>query len=140
MKDIMDLIGRVFLSFTFLYEAYDSIKFYDKTKIIMTSYGLTWRQDLLLVGAITLLIMGGLMMLLGYRSSFGALLLLLYWVPVTFIVHSFWNDPTPELYRLNSIHFMKNIAITGGVLMVLVNGSGRYSMRRLLATAHVRGT
>jgi len=138
MKDIMDLIGRVFLSFTFLYEAYDSIKFYDTTQKIMTSYGLTWRQDLLLVGAITLLILGGLMMLLGYRASFGAMLLLLYWVPVTFIVHSFWND-SPSDYRINSIHFMKNIAITGGVLMVLVNGSGRYSMRRLLATARVRG-
>jgi putative oxidoreductase len=53
-------------------------------------------------------------------------------------VHSFWNDPI-EVRRLQAILFMKNIAITGGLLMILVNGSGRYSIRRLFATTRVRG-
>jgi len=76
------------------------------------------------------------LILIGYRSSFGAVLLLLYWVPVTFIVHSFWNDPEP-VRRLQAILFMKNVAIIGGLLMVLVNGSGRYSVRRLFAKIKV---
>lgn len=139
MKDITDLIGRVFLSFIFLWEAYDSIHYFQSTKEMMSEYGIVWRQDLLLSGAIFLLIFGGTLILLGYRSSFGAILLLLYWVPVTFIVHSFWNDGPDEI-RFQSIQFMKNIAITGGLLMVLVNGSGRYSMKRLFATSKVPGT
>lgn len=138
MKHFMDLIGRIFLSFMFLFEGYDSIKFFKETKETMTAYGLTWRQDLLLYGAIFVLILGGLLILTGYRSSFGALLLLIYWVPVTFIVHSFWNDPV-EVQRIQSLMFMRNIAITGGLLMVLVNGSGRYSIKRLFATARVPG-
>ena len=138
MKSIVDLLGRIFLAFIFLYEAYDSIFYFQETKEKMTSYGLTWNQDLLLVGAIILLILGGSLLLLGYRTGFGVILLLLYWVPVTFIVHSFWNDPEPEA-RLNGILFMKNIAIIGGLMVVWVNGSGRYSIKRLFATTRVPG-
>jgi putative oxidoreductase len=136
MKDIVDLIGRVFLAFIFLYEAYDSIFYFEATKAKMTYYGLTWNQDLLLISVIVVLILGGTLVLLGYRSGFGVTLLLLYWVPVTFIVHSFWNDPEPEK-RLQAILFMKNVAIIGGLLIVWVNGSGRYSIRRLFATTKV---
>lgn len=136
MKDVGDLLGRIFLSFIFLYEAYDSIFYMKATKATMTDYGINWQQDFLLFSAITLLVLGGFMILSGYRSSLGAFLLLLYWVPVTFIVHSFWTHP-PGQERIEAIMFMKNIAITGGLLMVWVNGSGRYSIKRLFATAKV---
>jgi len=139
MKDLIDLIGRIFLAFLFLYEAYDSIFYFKETKVKMTQYGLTWNQDLLLIGAIILLLLGGTLVLIGYRTSFGAFLLLMYWVPLTFIIHSFWNDPEPHR-RLQAILFMKNIAITGGLLMVWVNGSGRHSIKRLFATTRVPGT
>ncbi|MBK9335881.1 MAG: DoxX family membrane protein [Lewinellaceae bacterium] len=136
MRDMTDLIGRIFLSAIFLFEAVDSILFFEKTKITMTQHGLTWNQDMLLYGAIFCLVLGGLMVLLGYRSSFGATLLLLYWVPVTFIVHDFWDYPKDQI-RMQSILFMKDIAIIGGLLMLLGKGSGRYSIKRLLATTRV---
>jgi putative oxidoreductase len=136
MRDITDLIGRIFLSAIFIFEAIDSTLFFGKTKDAMTEHGLMWSQDMLLYCAIFLLIMGGLMVLLGYRSTLGAIMLLMYWVPVTFIVHDFWNAPRSEL-REQSILFMKNIAIIGGLLMLVGKGSGRYSMKRLLATTRV---
>lgn len=137
MKDLVDLIGRICLAFIFLYEAYDSIFYFQETKAKMTHFGLTWNQEFLLVGAIFLLLLGGTLVLTGYRSGFGVLLLLAYWIPVTFIVHSFWNDQEPER-RLQAILFMKNVAITGGLLMIWVNGSGRFSIKRLFATTKVR--
>lgn len=136
MKDVVDLIARILIACIFLWEAYDSIKFFKSTKALMTEYGITWNQEILLIGAIFLLILGGILVLIGYRSGFGAILLLLYWVPVTFIVHSWWNDPI-ELQRVESIAFMKNLAIIGGLLMIYVNGSGKYSVRRLFATTKV---
>lgn len=136
MKDFLDLLGRIFIATIFIYEAYDSIYYFHMTKATTSMYGLTWRQDLLLVGAIILLVLGGLMVLIGYRSSFGAILLILYYLPVTLIVHSFWNDPV-KVQRIQAIMFMKNIAIMGGLLMIIVNGSGRYSIKRLLATLKV---
>lgn len=137
MRDITDLIGRIFLSAIFIFEAIDSMLFLGKTKETMTEHGLTWNQDMLLYGAIFLLVMGGLMVLFGYRSSLGAIMLLMYWVPVTFIVHDFWNCNTNASLREQSILFMKNIAIIGGLLMLLGKGSGRYSIRKLLATTRV---
>lgn len=136
MKDIIDLISRILIAIIFLYEAYDSIAFFKDTKALMTEFGLTWRQDLLLIAAITLLIFGATLVLLGYQTTIGATMLLLYLVPVTFIVHSFWNDP-PEIARGEAISFMKNLAIIGGLLSVWVNDSGKYSVRRLLAGSKV---
>lgn len=138
MKDIFDLLGRIMLSVIFFFEASDSLRFFEGTKATMSEYGILWRQDLLLTLAIGGLFLGSTLVLLGYRSGFGAVLLLLYWLPVTFIVHDFWNDPMP-LQRMESVHFMKNIAICGGLLLVLVNGSGRFSIRRLFATSRVPG-
>lgn len=155
LKDIIDLLGRILLSFIFLYEAYDSIFFFNQTIVKMRFYGLTERPELLLYGAIVLLVLGGLMLLFGYRTGLGVTLLLLYWVPVTFIVHDFWNVPFgcvstvscpqlsiegQEVYRrIQGILFMKNLAITGGLLMVWVKGAGRFSIRRLFATTRVPG-
>lgn len=143
------------MAFIFLYEAYDSIFFFKATKQTMLDYGITWQPDFLLYSAITLLVLGGLMVLTGYRSSFGAVLLLMYWVPVTFIVHAYWNLPfdcmlefdCPDVplkgeaiyRRMQSMLFVKNLAIIGGLLMIWVNGSGRYSIRRLFATTKVPG-
>ncbi len=139
MKDVLDLLARVCLAFIFLYEAYDSIFYFQETKAKMTVYGLTWNQNFLLIAAIFILILGGTLLLIGYRTSFGVFLMMLYWIPLTLVIHSFWNDPEPEK-RLQAILFMKNIAILGGLLMVYVNDSGRYSIKRLFATTKVPGT
>jgi len=137
MKDIIDLIGRILIAFIFLFEAYDSIAFFKATKAQMIDYGITWQTEPLLIGGIMLLVLGGTLVLIGYRSGFGAILLLLYWIPITFIVHAWWGE-TGDLQRIESINFMKNMAITGGLLIIIVNGSGRYSVKRLFATTKVR--
>jgi putative oxidoreductase len=132
MKDLADLVGRICISAIFLYEAYDSIVFFNSTKKTMSEYGLLWQQDLMLLGAIVALTIGGLFVLIGFQARFGALLLVLYYVPLTFILYSFWDDPQP-MRRINEIHFMKNLAILGGLLIIVVNGSGKYSVKRMLS-------
>lgn len=136
MKDILDLIARICISVIFFFEAYDSIQAFKHTKEIMTNYGITWQQDFLLTGSIILLVVGGILILIGYRTSLGVILLLAYLIPVTLIAHAWWNVPE-EMRRIESIIFMKNLAIIGGLLMLFVNGSGRYSVRRLFATTKV---
>ena len=61
MKDIMDLMARIFLSLIFLWEAYDTIKYFKTAKESMTGYGITWNQDFLLSGAIFFMIFGGIL-------------------------------------------------------------------------------
>jgi putative oxidoreductase len=138
MKDITDLLGRILLSFIFFFEAYDYFAYERLNKEAMIIYGLTWNQDFLLYGAILLLLLGALMVLLGYRMRLGAFLLMIYWVPLTFIVHDFWTEESGTAeFRLQSLLFMKNIAITGGLLIVATHTSGKYRLRRLFATTNV---
>ena len=136
MRDFIDLLGRIFLSAIFIFEALDSIWYFDKNKQSMEAYGYHSNLDTLLYVSIFLLLIGGLCVLLGYRITFGGILLLCYWIPVTFVVHDFWNAPKEEL-RTQSILFMKDVAVIGGLLMLIGKGSGRYSMRRLQATTRV---
>ena len=138
MKHLLDLLGRIFISLIFLFEALDSAWYFQDTKDKMASYGITWNQHLWLYGGIVILVLGGVLVLLGYRAKLGALLLLAYWIPVTLIVHSFWNDPE-DIRRIQSIFFMRNLAIVGGLLFIYVNGSGKYSIRRIFATSRVPG-
>lgn len=139
MKNMVDLLGRILLSFIFLYDAYDSIFYFKDTKEKLTTYGVTWKQDWLIVGAIVFIVLGGLMLLFGYRARLGAVLLLAYWIPMTFIAHAYWEYEEPTR-RLQALLFTKNIAIAGALLLVWANGTGALSIKRILATTRVRGT
>ena len=134
MKDTVDLLGRILISIIFYFEAYDKIFYLTPTKATMTQYGIMWHQDLLIQLSAFCLILGATLILLGYRSGFGVVLILLYWIPLTFILDKFWEIPLSdhETRRSVALHFMKNIAIVGGLLIIWVNGSGRFSVKRLL--------
>ncbi|HAV29552.1 MAG TPA: DoxX family protein [Saprospirales bacterium] len=131
MKDIADLLGRICLSIIFLFEAIDSILFYDSTIETMQSYGVTFWPNLWLSIAIFGLILGSVLIMIGYFARIGATLCLLYWLPFTFIVFSFWNDP-PSTEQLTFLRFTTNMAVAGGLLLLLANGSGKYSVKRLI--------
>ena len=78
MKDLLDLLARAFISAIFLFEAFTSAKFFERTKLTMTEYGITWNQEFLLISTIIALSIGGIFLLIGYRPGFAVWLLLLY--------------------------------------------------------------
>ena len=79
-----------------------------------------------LAGIIALL--GGLSVMLGYRARFGALLLLVFLVPVTLVMHKFWGLADPQMAMMQRINFMKNTSLIGACLLILHFGSGPYSL------------
>jgi putative oxidoreductase len=139
MKDLLDLFGRFFLAVFFYFEAFDSIFYFRETREKMTAYGLTWKQDTLLLGAVVCLVLGSTLVLIGYRAAFGAFLLFGYWLPVTLIVHAFWSVPHSQ-QREVLVDLMQNMAICGGLFLIIANGAGRFSIKRLFSTIKVGGT
>ena len=131
MKDLADLLGRIFISFLFIYEAIDGLLFFENTKRTMMQYGITKYTGLLLSTALAMIIIGSILVLIGYYARVGAVLLLMYWLPFTLLVYSFWNDPV-SMQRLNALYFMRNMALCGGLLSVLAHGAGDYSVKRLI--------
>lgn len=131
MKDIADLVARIFIAIIFLYEAFDTIAFYENTVNTMSDYGITQYQDWLLIPAIGCLIIGGLLVMIGYYANIGAILLLIYWLPFTLLVYDFWNEPV-DTQRITALAFMRNMAVAAGLLLLVANGSGKYSVKRLI--------
>src|ERR1044071_8964829 len=79
-----------------------------------------------LAGLIALV--GGVSVLLGYRARFGALLLVVFLVPVTLVMHKFWGLADPQLAMMQQIHFLKNTSLIGACLLIMHFGSGPYSL------------
>jgi putative oxidoreductase len=71
---------------------------------------------------------GGVMVLLGYRARFGAFLLLLFLVPVTLVMHDFWNVTDAAQHAMQRANFLKNIALAGGTLLIMYFGAGPLSL------------
>lgn len=136
MNNILDLAGRILISAIFLFEAIDSMLYADKTKLTMAEYGITWNPDLLLYLSIAGLLIGGIMVLIGYRIRFAVWLLLVYWLPVICIKYPFWHY-TGLLQRDMAIHFMRGMAIAGGLLMIAAHGGGKFSVQRLFRVSKI---
>jgi putative oxidoreductase len=71
---------------------------------------------------------GGLSIALGYRARIGAWLLVLFLVPVTFMMHNFWAVTDPMMHQLQQAMFFKNLALIGGALLISQFGAGPYSL------------
>jgi putative oxidoreductase len=71
---------------------------------------------------------GGLSVLLGYRARLGAVLLLLFMVPVTLFMHRFWAVSDPMMRTIQMVMFMKNLSIIGGTLLIAHFGAGPVSL------------
>ena len=89
---------------------------------------------LLLAGAIAFEILGGLSLLLGLYGRVGAVALIVYLIPTTLIFHNFWAADAAQQQN-QMIHFMKNVAIMGGLFMVAALGTDGFSIDRWMNRA-----
>ncbi len=137
MKDILDLMGRLFLAALFFFEAVDTSTSRRLTYQLMNHYGFTWQQDFLYNAAISTLVLGAILIAIGYRVGLGTILVLCFWLPVTLFAYSFWM--ADEAHRnAEMVVFLKHLGVIGGLLILSANGAGKYSVKRLLATTRVR--
>ena len=82
---------------------------------------------LLVYGAGLAELAGGLALAAGYRTRVAALVLGLFTLLVTPIFHNFWAVPADQALN-QTIHFMKNLALVGGLLHVVAHGAGGLSL------------
>jgi putative oxidoreductase len=121
-------LGRVFLALLFVVSGIGKITGYAGTAAVMASKGLPM-VDILLPLTIAVELGGGLLLALGWKARWAAAALFLFLIPTTLIFHQFWGID-PKLVQMQKIHFLKNVAIMGGMLMVLAIGAGAWSIDR----------
>jgi putative oxidoreductase len=126
------LLGRILITAIFLRSAFSKITGFSAVAAGMANKGLPF-AEVLLAGAIVFEIVGSLMVLLGWQARWGALLLILFTIPVTLLYHDFWNMEGAQ-YRSQLSHFMKNLSILGALVFVTGVGPGPLSLERLRET------
>jgi putative oxidoreductase len=82
---------------------------------------------IMLAGAIVFLIAGSLSIIAGFKARFGAVLLLVFLVLATYFFHDFWTMEGKQ-QQDQIIHFMKNLALMGAMLLIVANGAGAWSL------------
>ncbi len=126
LKQYGPLLGRILLSVIFIIAGINKITGFEGTAGYMASKGLPM-TEVLLVLTILIELGGGLMILLGWQARWGATAIFLFIIPVTLIFHPFWTFEGQEaMHQFHS--FFKNLAIMGGMIFIMVFGSGPLSI------------
>lgn len=134
------LIGRLLLAAIFLVSGIAKLTDTATTVSHMTAAGIPYADTLALVaGAAEVL--GAIAIATGFLTRAAAVGLILFMIPTTLIFHAFWNVGGEQ--RLTQmVNFMKNLAIIGGLFVLMAQGAGRLSldhrMRRARALRRAR--
>ena len=123
MTNLLDLVGRIFISLIFLLSGINKIGNYEGTVGWMESLGM---PSIFLIPAIILEIGAPILIIVGYKVEISAALLSVFCVATAIIFHSDLSD------QMQFISFMKNIGLAGGFLFIVVNGAKDFSLDKKL--------
>ena len=118
MKKYSQMLARVFLAQIFVLSGIFKITGYEGTQSYMETMGV---PSMLLPLVILIEISGGLAIAIGWQTRWFAIALASFTVLAGIIFHSNFSD------HMQMIMFIKNVAITGGLLLLAVHGAGEYS-------------
>ena len=119
LNNASTLIGRSMISVIFMMAGFSKIGGYAGTQGYMESVGV---PGLLLPAVIAVELLGGIAVLLGYQTKIAALLLGGFTFLAAIIFHNDFSQ------QMEMILFMKNIAISGAFVLLLVHGPGQWAL------------
>jgi putative oxidoreductase len=118
-QNLTDLLGRILIAAIFLTSGIHKIAAYAATQAYMESMGV---PGALLPLVIALEVLGSIAVILGYQTRLSAFLLAGFSVLAALLFHRQPGDP------MQSILFMKNLALAGGFLLLVARGPGEWSL------------
>lgn len=127
-QDGLALLGRILIAALFVPAGLSKLTGFAGTVGYIGSVGLPLPQ----VGAALAIVVElglGLALLAGIKTRLAALVLAVFTLAASFFFHNYWAMPADKA-MLQQLMFMKNIAITGGLLAFVAFGAGRFSVDR----------
>ena len=137
VQGILTVAARTMLALIFLMSALgNKIPNFNGIAQYMGSEGVP-APRVLLAGAIAFLLVGSASLILGFKARIGAALLFVFLVLATYYFHDFWTFADAGERQQQTIQFMKNLALMGGMLFIVANGAGPWSLdqRRVLTSS-----
>lgn len=119
------LVGRILFSLIFLIS---SVGHFSAENIkYAASQGVPLANVLVPASGIMAAV-GALSIIVGYKAQVGAWLIVIFLLPVTFMMHQFWDVGDPSVQQMQLAMFMKNISMLGAALLISYFGSGPLSI------------
>ena len=115
--DIVLIIGRVLFALLFISSGVSHL-----TKLeAMTGYAQykkvpAAKFSVVLSGL--MILVGGLYIAFGVYADLGALLIALFLIPTSFLMHAFWKETDATAKQNESIGFFKNLSLAGAALII----------------------
>ena len=109
---IIEAFGRILLSSLFLVEGVRKFFFQEETIMYMEDYGV---PEILFFPSIILEVLFPILLIIGYKTRFSASIMALFTLTVALIFHTNFDN------QMESIMFLKDIAIAGGFLIIAAN-------------------
>ncbi len=123
---MLPLAGRLLIAALFLVAGVRKILFWGGQVAYFTKLGFP-APEVMTVIAIAIELGGAILLIAGWKTRWVAWLLALFVVIATFMAHRFWEfDAAQQANQMN--HFLKNLAIVGGLMFVAAFGPGRSSV------------
>ena len=122
-NSVQILLGRILMSIMFIMSGWSKLMAPAGTAGYFESVGLPLPQVTVWV-VIAVELLGGLAILVGFKTRYVAYLLAAFTLAAAFIAHANPGD------QMQMIMFMKNLAITGGFLVLAMVGAGSISIDR----------
>jgi putative oxidoreductase len=125
-QDIAALVARILLALIFIMFGFDKLTNLAGTAGYIASKGLPLPM-VAAAGAGLLEVVGGLMLVIGFKARWAALALAGFTLLSGIIFHDFWNaDAAAKMGQ--SINFWKNVSMAGGLLLAFAFGPGRIAV------------
>ena len=131
MTGVIQLIGRIMMALIFILAGLVKIQDPAGTAGYMQSVGL---PGILLWPTIALELLGGLALVVGFKTSYVAFALAIFSVVAAAVFHHNFGD------QMQMIMFLKNIAMAGGLLLLAVGGSTAFSVDNKRSSTDFFGT
>ena len=128
--DFIALAARVFIGWRFLVNGWAKLMNMAGFTAYLTSLKVPSPSLLAWPSMVSELLIG-IALILGLATRYASLYTFIYLLIATALAHRYWEYPQAQ--QLNQYnHFLKNVAMMGGALLLYVTGPGRFSMDRWL--------
>ncbi|MGB6559579.1 MAG: DoxX family protein [Pseudolabrys sp.] len=126
VNDAILAIGRILIAIIFVSSGVEKFMDLGATTSAIASKSLPYANVLAVLTIVEA--GGGLLIIFGWQTRLAALALAIFCAVAAYFFHDFWNQLPGPQHVNNMIHFMKNVSMIGGRLMLCAVGAGRYSL------------
>jgi putative oxidoreductase len=125
-QNALNLLGRLLIVALFLPAGLSKLTGFEDTVGYFGSLGLPV-VTLAVVVAIIAEVLGGIALLVGFKTRIVAILLAIFTLAASIAGHAFWAAPADAAF-IQQLLFLKNIAVIGGLLVLASAGAGKFSI------------